>query len=975
MPAGAASGSLYLVDAHSLIFQVFHAIPEMSSPAGLPTNALFGFTRDMLFLRTEKKPDYLVCVFDMPGKTFRDAIYPDYKAHRTPPPNDLMLQIPLIYQMLEAMRIPVLGKEGFEADDLIATVSRIGSERGHEVFLCTTDKDCRQLIDDRVKLYNLRKHAIFDRATLLEDWGITPEQVVDLQALVGDSVDNVPGVPGIGFKTAARLLQEFGSLDNLMKCLDQVGGCKGLRGAKSIEEKLRAAAGKIEISRSLVRLDTKVDVAMTWEAWRLQDWDAPRLLRLFMDWGFRGFADTVRRLAPESTMPEPAVEDQEPDAGDQAFEEGLDEGSAVQGELFPFGENAPAAGEEKTTANGDVPKRKSNAVYHLVNTPEKFTDFLKELRKQKRFALDLETTHLSPIQSSIVGMAFSWKANEGWYLALRGPENETTLDADETLRELAEILEDADIAKVNQNIKFDLLALRHCGVALAGVAGDSMVADYLLHAGERSHNLADLALRYLNQRVTPISDLIGKGKAQLAVDQVATARMAEYSGEDADIAWQLHELLEPKVRAEKLDRLYHELEVPLIEVLAELEYNGIRLDVPRLRRMSEEMAGQLATIEQDIHELAGHAFNIASPKQLRKVLFDEQKLPAFRRTGISGEASTDQDTLERLAIQGHPLPKKILEHRQIAKLKGTYVDALPDLINPHTGRVHASFNQTVAATGRLSSSDPNLQNIPVRRELGRQIRQAFLPAEGWLLLTADYSQVELRLLAHLCGDETLRQTFAEDGDIHASVAAQIFGVSEQDVTEDMRRAAKTVNFGVIYGISPWGLAARLGMPKEEAARFIDAYFARYPKVLDYQRRLLEGCRRNRCVSTILGRRREITGIRRDSTYQQRNQPEREAINMEIQGSAADLIKLAMLNIHRRLREEKRRGRMLLQIHDELVFEAPPEEMEAVSALVAEEMTSPLEKSLKLEVPLKVDLAVGPNWLDVEEIEKAVVSSP
>jgi DNA polymerase-1 len=453
------------------------------------------------------------------------------------------------------------------------------------------------------------------------------------------------------------------------------------------------------------------------------------------------------------------------------------------------------------------------------------------------------------------------------------------------------------------------------------------------------------------------------------MDEVETARVAEYSGEDADVAWRLAELLERQLEAEGLKRLYDELEVPLIEVLAELEYNGIRLDIPMLRRIGEDMARQLQEIEQEIYRLAGREFNIASPKQLRQVLFDELKLPAQRKTGITGEASTDQETLEKLAALGHELPRKILEHRQIAKLKGTYVDALPAMVNPATGRVHASFNQTVAATGRLSSSDPNLQNVPVRREQGRQIRQAFLPQDGWTLLTADYSQIELRLLAHFCGDEELRRAFAEDRDVHASVAAQIFGVAEKDVTSEMRRMAKTVNFGVIYGISPVGLAQRLGMKREEAAKFIDAYFARYPKVQRYQARLLEECRRTGYVSTVLGRRREFDrgNVRRDSTYQQRNQTEREAINMEIQGSAADLIKLAMLAISRRLRREGRRARMLLQIHDELVFEVPPDEFAAVAALVREEMTAPRERELKLQVPLKVDLAAGPNWLDVEEV--------
>jgi DNA polymerase-1 len=951
MPSGTLNGCMYLVDAHSLIFQVFHAIPEMSSPSGLPTNALYGFTRDLLYLRTEKKPEYLICVFDKPGPTFRDVLYAEYKAHRTPPPDDLQSQIPLIYQMLEAMRVPILGLEGYEADDLIATVAKAAAQRGLQVFVCTSDKDCRQLIDDRVRLYNLRKHAVLDRDALLKDWGITPDQVVDLQALVGDAVDNVPGVKGIGLKTAAKLLQEYGSIEQILILL-KGQEFTGTLARRAVQQNLRDCIDKIPLSQQLVRLATDVPLQMDWEGWRLQDWDAPRLLALFREWGFRSFADQVRSQSSVVLTDEakPAVNGQQPRQ------------HAGQGELFPFGANVESEGEEEPAPSGLGPRN-----YRLINTREEFKAFYQELRKQKRVAVDLETTSLNPLRSEVLGIAFCWQPGEAYYLALRGPDGEPVLELSETLAELKKVLENPKVAKVNQNIKYDLLALRHAGIPLAGLSSDPMLADYLLHAGERSHSIVDLANRYLNHRVIPITDLIGKGKNQLPLDQVATARVAEYSGEDADVAWRLCQLLEPKLQEVGLGKLYLELELPLIEVLAELEYNGIRIDLPRLRQLSQEMAQQLNSIEEQIYELAGRRFNIASPKQLRQVLFEELKLPSGRKTGISGEASTDQATLERLAALGHALPTKVLEHRQIAKLKGTYVDALPDLINPATGRIHASFNQTVAATGRLSSSDPNLQNIPVRRELGRQIRQAFLPADSWLLLTADYSQIELRLLAHFCGDEALRRAFAEDHDIHATVAAQIFGVDERDVSSEMRRMAKVVNFGVIYGMSAHGLAQRLGIPLDEAVRFIGAYFGRYPKVLAYQKRLLENCQKTRYVSTILGRRREISGIRVDSTYQQRNQPEREAINMEIQGSAADLIKLAMLGIHRRLQKENCRTRMLLQIHDELVFEVPPEEADSAPGLVRHEMTVPLEQALKLEVPLKVDLAIGPNWLDVEDV--------
>jgi DNA polymerase-1 len=951
---------MYLVDAHMLIFQAFHAIPEMSSPSGLPTNALFGFTRDLLYLRTEKSPDYLLCVFDRPGKTFRDAIYAEYKAHRTPAPDDLQAQIPLIFQLLEAMRIPILGKDGYEADDVIATMARAGAQRGLEVSICSTDKDCRQLIDDHVRLFNLRKHTFLDRQSLLEHWGITPEQVVDLQTLVGDSVDHVPGVPGIGLKTAAKLLQDYGTLDNLLANIDKVPGAKK-------QDSLRASLAQIPISRQLVRLDGNVPMELDWDGWRLRDWDAPRLLELFQQWGFRSFADQVRK---QSVVQSP------PTVAEIPLSESVNGAVSVQGELFPFGMNVESGGETSrpTTDAERRPTDQSCGTYHLVDTPEKFEEFYEKLRKQKRFAIDLETTHLEPLRSEIVGLAFSWQAGEAWYLPVRAPQGQAKLDLAKVLERLGPVLEDPRVGKVNQNIKYDLVVLRRNDVRLMGAQGDPMLADYLLHAGERSHNLADLALRYFNHRVTPITELIGKnGKNQLGMDEVAPARVAEYAGEDADLAWRLCAQLESKLQKTGLGELYEKLEVPLIEVLADLEYHGIRIDVPLLKRLGQDMSKQLAAIELEIYDLAGHTFNIASPKQLRQVLFEKLKLPRQRRTGITGEASTDQETLERLAALGHALPKKIIEHRQIAKLKGTYVDALPELIHPATGRIHASFNQTVAATGRLSSSDPNLQNIPVRTELGRQIRQAFVPAEGWLLLTADYSQIELRLLAHFCGDAELRRAFAEDRDIHASVAAQVFGVAEQDVTSEMRRMAKVVNFGVIYGMSAHGLAARLGIPREDAGRFIDAYFARYPQVQDYQAKLLEDCRRKHYVSTILGRRREITGIRLNSTYQQRNQPEREAINMQIQGSAADLIKLAMLHLNRRLRRERVQARMLLQIHDELVFEVPPEEMDKVAAFVEEEMTAPLEKELGLEVPLKVDIGVGPNWLDVDEIASLVHS--
>lgn len=943
----AHSETLYLIDAHSLIFSVFHAIAEMGSPSGLPTNAVFGFTRDMLYLLKEKKPNYLVCAFDMPGPTFRDKIYPQYKAHRAPMPDDLIPQLPEIHRLLAALRIPEVGLEGYEADDVIATVARAGAKRGLEVFVCTSDKDCRQLIDDHTRLFSLRKRQEMGRKELLEDWGITPEQAVDLQALVGDSTDNVPGVPGIGIKTAAALLQEFGTLEGILASIDKISGAKR-------KENLRAAVETIPLSRQLVRLADDVPIDLDWEGWRPKGIDAPQLLALCQEWGFHRFADDVRALASGAS------------GGRQSSESERKKKSA-QRDLFSWD-----TGDVEPESNGQMPQRQEGS-YQVVDSSEKLDLLLQELNKQERVALEFDLRSKGPGQPEIVGCAFSWKSGEGWYVPMG--------DSDEMLDQLRPVLENPKIAKVGPNLKQALVALQRHGLDLAGAVGDPTVADYLLHAGERSHVLEDLARRWLNREIA--SAEVQNDQNQLPFESNSTPASIRF-GERADVTLQLCNHMDqeltnaPGIRPGVLKKLYDELEVPLIEVLAELEHNGIRLDLPLLRRISDDLAGQLAEIEKEIYTLAGRSFNIASPMQLRKVLFDELKLPRQKKTVTTGDASTAQDTLDRLAALGHALPKKIIEHRQLAKLKGTYVDALPDLVNPETGRVHASFNQTVAATGRLSSSDPNLQNIPIRTEQGRQIRQAFIPEHGWVLLTADYSQIELRLLAHLCGDEELRRAFAEDKDIHALVAAQVFNVPEEEVTPEMRRRAKAVNFGIIYGMSAFGLAERLGITQDEAGKFIEAYFARYPKVMEYQDRLLADCRKNGYVSTILGRKRAITGVRAKSPKKVggvgRNQPEREAINMEIQGSAADLLKLAMLNIARRLKDNRDaqrselQARMLLTVHDELVFESPPEELHEVAALVEEEMTS----AMKLEVPLKVDISAGANWLDLEEMRAATV---
>ncbi|HEY2911178.1 MAG TPA: DNA polymerase I, partial [Gemmataceae bacterium] len=929
MSETAPAGSLYLLDAHGLIFQMFHGIGPMTAPDGRPTNAVFGVTRALMSLY-DRGADYLIATLDSAGPTFRDEVDANYKAHREPPPDDLILQEPMIQQVMEGMRIPFLAKPGFEADDIMATVAKQGVERGLDVFVCSSDKDLRQTISDKVKILNLRKGEMIDAAKLQADWCVRPEQVIDFQALVGDSVDNVPGVPGVGAKTAAKWLQQFGSLDGIIANADNVPG--GAKTKQSLKDTI--ANGKLAESKFLVTLKTDVPLEVDWDGWRRRDWDGQRLLDLFHEFGFRGFAERVRKTLAGSGAKKNAAmletaglaQTKKPD---EPPPHSIHKRRPAEPSLFDaIYDTRPEEAEFAFAAKEPDPEWQHD--YKLIDTPALLESFVADLKRQKRFVFDLETTSLDPIRAEMVGYAFSWKAGEAYYLPVRGPKEDNLLDPMAVLEALKPIFEDASLGKLNQNIKYDQLVLRAQGVNLANVSGDPMIAHYLLHAGERTHNLDELARTELRHENIRIEELIGKGKKQLSMSQVRTEKVKDYAAEDADVAWRLAEKLEAELGSyeaelpsgSRLNSVYRDVELPLIEVLAELEFNGVRLDVPFLAKLSAEMEGQLAAIERDVHKLAGKEFNLGSPKQLRDILYADMNLPVRKRTDTTGEASTDQETLERLAALGHELPKKIIEHRQIAKLKGTYVDALPALVSPKTGRLHTSFNQTVASTGRLSSSDPNLQNIPARTEQGRQIRQAFIPPDGWLLLTADYSQVELRLLAHFCKDEALRKAFAEDRDVHSLVAAEIFQVAEEAVTSDQRRVAKTVNFGVIYGMSGIGLALRLGIDKKDANRFIDGYFQRYPKVLEYQQNLLAKCRDTGRVETILGRRRtfDTNSIRSWTTYQRRNMAEREAINMEIQGSAADLMKLAMMGVHRRFQERGFRAKMLLTVHDELVFE-------------------------------------------------------
>ncbi|NLX94943.1 MAG: DNA polymerase I [Rhodopirellula sp.] len=891
--------SVYVVDSHSLIYQVFHALPEMSSPRGEPVGAVFGFARDLVFLLEEKKPDYLFCAFDMPGKTFRHELFDQYKIHRPAMPAELVPQIASIRRLIDTLGIPALGVERYEADDVLATIARVTEELGGRCLLVTGDKDCRQLITDRAKLFNIRKNQIFDAESLREEWGISPAQVVDFQALVGDSTDNIPGVPLIGPKLARELLEKYQTLESVLDHAGEVSGAK--RKQNLIDYREQAI-----LSRELARLNARTPLRIDWDAGRTGRIDLGRALGLFREFGFRTLAEKVESLAGEQTETKPPLE----------------------------------------------PK------YHLVDTPEALQAFLTELKRQKRISVDLETTSVSPRRAEIVGYAFSWNEKEGWYVAVRSPAGEASLDPQATLETLRPVLEDPAVEKIGQNLKYDMIVLRSAGLRLAGVAFDTMIASYLLDAGARNHSLDELARAYLGHTTVKITELIGSGKNQKRMDEVPTAQVAEYAGEDALVPMLLRPILAGELSEANLEALFHDLEVPLVDVLVEMEYNGIKVDVERLGELSRRFGQRMADLEREIHALAGREFNIGSPKQLQQILFHELHLPVVKKTKTG--PSTDADVLEELAPV-HPLPAKIVEYRQYAKLKNTYVDALPEMIHPRTGRVHASFNQVVTATGRLSCNDPNLQNIPVRTEQGREIRSAFVPGDaGWLLLAADYSQIELRVLAHFCGDQRLCEAFARDEDIHARVASQVYGVPLDEVTPPMRRQAKAVNFGVIYGQSAFGLARQLGIDKGEAAKFIDAYFGGYPGIEVFLEKVLAECRKNGYVSTILGRRRSIRGVRAEGG-RQRNLAERTAINTVIQGSAADLIKEAMIAVYRRITRERFSARLLLQIHDELLFECPPGERNALAAMVMTEMSS----VHRLNVPLKVDVKAGVNWADAE----------
>jgi DNA polymerase-1 len=913
MSANRPRKRLFLLDGTALVYRAYFAFirnPLVNS-RGVNTSGAFGFTHTLLKILRDESPDYLGCAFDTPAPTFRHRDFPAYKATREKMPDELRAELPVIKNIVRAFRIPLLEAEGFEADDLMGALAKRAEAAGLDVFLVTGDKDMMQVVSQSVRLYTLSKGGagaeaeIVGPAEVEAKWGVPPGGITDLLGLMGDASDNVPGVPGIGPKTARELVLEFGSMEALYAGLGRVK-------RETLRAKLEANRDQALLSKRLVTLRLDAPVPESFEDLALQGPDRVQASALFEDLEFHRF---LRELP------------------------GLSTPGAASGTGTPAGGRA----------------------CRIVRTEAELRGLADTLSRQERISVDLETTSLFPMEADLVGLSFAWKEGEAVYVPVRPPENRPGADlfapaegsaAEAVLAPLRPVLEDPSVRKYGQNIKYDLLVLRRHGVRLASVDFDTMVAAYLINPGARQFGIDALAMEYLNLHKIPTKSLIGSGAKQISMADVPVEKVAEYACEDAETALRLRAVFEPKLAEAGVDALFRDVEVPLIGVLADMEENGVSLDTGLLSRLSADMQ----------KELAGEAFNLNSTQQLGKILFDKLKVheaagwkrPRRTKTGYS----TDVGVLEALAPH-HPLPAKLLEYRQLAKLKSTYVDALPRLVNPRTGRVHASFNQAVAATGRLSSSDPNLQNIPVRTDLGREIRKAFVPRDpSGIILSADYNQIELRLMAHLSGDETLLESFRRGEDVHQRTAAEVFGVSAAEVTPDLRRRAKTINFGILYGMGPYGLADRLGIPFDEAQGIITAYFSRYPGVNAAIAATIAEAHRNGFVTTLLNRRRYLPELKSENRSV-REFAERTAVNTPIQGTAADLIKLAMIRVSDRLRREAPDVKLILQIHDELVFETPASGTKVLTRLVTEEM----ENVLELSVPIRVDVGSGKNWYE------------
>ncbi len=885
--------TVYLIDGSAYIYRAYHAIRGLTNSKGLPTNAAFGFTRMLIKLIEDRSPEYVAMFFDAKGPTFRHELYPDYKANRPPMPEDLSIQIPYIKEITHGFNIPVIEMQGFEADDLIGTYGSRAEKAGFSVVMVTGDKDFIQLVTEHAVIWDPMKEKTVDIQSVRKDFGLEPSQMIDVMALSGDTSDNIPGVPGIGPKTALSLIQAFGSIDRLY---EQVHTIKKKKQHQNLVQYKKQAL----MSKKLVQIDIDVPVSFEFEKFRFNGPDNAKLSPLFKKLEFRQLQ-----------------------------------------EIFP--------------GTADL----SNKAYHAIFEMSALSDLIGRLGTAKKFSVDTETTSKDPMKANLVGLSFSMTPGEAFYVpcAHNYPDAPPQLPLEKVLDVLKPILENPDIEKIGQNIKYDWIVFKRHGINLAGVTFDTMLASYLINPTKRAHNLNQIALDFLDHKTITYKEIAGKGEKDVSFAEIPLEKAVPYSCEDADITLAAADVLMPMLKETGLIELYNTVEMPLVPVLMNMEMTGICVDKEKLKDLSKSFEHQLEQLEHMIYAVAGEEFNIKSSQQLGNILFEKLKLPVQKKTRKKTAYSTDVDVLTILA-EKHELPALVLRHRTLAKLKSTYTDALLDLIHPETGRIHTSYNQTVTATGRLSSSEPNLQNIPIRTDEGIEIRKTFIPRKGWIMVAADYSQIELRILAHYADDDILIKAFTDDEDIHARTAAEVFQVFPSFVTPELRRQAKVINFGIIYGMSPYGLSKELGISQKMAKTFIDNYFSRYRGVKRFIDQTIDDARENKKTSTLLGRIRLLPDI--DSSNKMvREFAERTAINTPIQGTAADLIKLAMIRVDEAFRKKGLNSAMLLSVHDEIVFESPPDELATVKRLVKEIM----EGIWHLKAPLKVNMASGENWAE------------
>ncbi|MBK9146861.1 MAG: DNA polymerase I [Flavobacteriales bacterium] len=944
---------LFLLDAFALIYRAYFSFiraPRVNSK-GFNTSAAFGFTTTLLDLIRREKPTHIAVVFDTAAPTERHETLLDYKANREEMPDDIRSNLTYIRRIIEALNIPILESDGYEADDVIGTLAKKAEQEGYTTFMVTPDKDFGQLVTDKIIMYKPGRGGDppekLGPKEICERWGglTSTEQVKDILGLMGDAVDNIPGIPGIGEKTAIKLVQQFGSLEGVIEGVDQLKGKQ--------KENVVAFAEQGRMSKALATININAPVELDHTALTLDPPDAAKVLEVFSELEFKNLTSRVLGGEPVSKSTEVASSRQTLGRATTA-PKGKEVAASGQVDLFGTTVNADGEVELKEFANIDtVPHR-----YLLEDTDEKMYMLAAQLKKQPRFCFDTETTGTDERTAELVGLAFSWKAHEGYYV----PVPEDRAEAQRIVHMFKPMLENEAIGKVAQNAKYDIRVLAKYGVEVKGPLFDTMVAHYLLKPDQQKHGMDYLAEAYLSYRPVPIETLIGekgRGKVQKSMRDADLNAVKEYAAEDADITWQLAGKFEPLLAQDEVSSLFNEVEMPLVHVLADMETEGIRIDIPALKQFSEELGAELIRLQEAIHASSGVPFNIDSPKQLGDVLFETLKLGGDRikKTAKTGQYQTSEDILQELS-HAHPVIPLILDYRSLRKLKGTYVDTLPEAADPATHRVHTSYLQTVAATGRLASNDPNLQNIPIRTEKGREIRKAFVPRNAdYQLLSADYSQIELRIIAHMSGDRNMQEAFRHGLDIHAATAAKVFSVDINEVTREQRSRAKAVNFGIAYGQGAFGLSQNLGILRAEAKQIIDDYFAQFPGVRNYMDEMIGYCRTNGYIKTLMGRRRYLPDITSGNNTV-RAQAERIAINAPMQGSAADIIKVAMVSIHRELKQRRMRSKLLLQVHDELVFDAHNEEADELKSLVRERM----EGAMELAVPLVVDMGMGKNWL-------------